>query len=459
MKIIKTQHKVDMLNGKITNKLLLLALPLAMTGILQQLFNAADVAVVGKYVGRVAMGAVGSNSPIVNLLVNLFVGVSLGSNILISQHIGKGDHEVIRKAVHTSIIIAVLGGVLLGIGGQFLAEPVIKILSVPENAFDMAVLYLRIYLIGLPVIFLYNFESAILRSIGDTRTPLIVLGVSGLINVGLNLFFVKIIGMSVEGVAIATIVSNFISSITLFIILCNSKQDVKIDIKHLRIDLKILKEILRLGVPAGIQGMVFSLSNICVQSAINLLGVDILAASSAAYNLEIFTYCIINSFGQACTTIVGQNYGAGKIERCDKALRITLLSGGICFVISAALILFFSNPLLSLFMKEEDSVSVMEYSLIRLQYIFFAHIFSLFVEVISGYLRGFGMSFIPAVCSLVFICGIRIFWVYTIFPKNLTFSGLMIVYPISLGITALIISISCFIYRKRLKKYSFKNSI
>lgn len=449
MKAQKMQREMDMLHGGIVGNLLMLALPLAMTGILQQLFNAADVAVVGSYVGKHAMGAVGSNSPIVNLLVNFFVGISLGANILISQHIGKGSLTIIRKAVHTSVIIALGGGLLMAVAGQFAAAPVISALGVPDTEYDMAVLYLRIYLAGLPVILLYNFGSALFRSMGDTRTPLLALAGSGIVNVALNLFFVRGLHMSVEGVAIATVVSNTLSSGILFLLLCKSKQTVRIEPRKLRVDGESLREILRLGLPAGIQGMVFSLANICVQSAINSLGTDILAASSAAYNLEAFTYCIINSFGQACTTMVGQNCGAGKIGRCRKALGISLLSGGLSFGTVAVLILLFSHPLLMLFMKKEDSAAVMDYSLIRLHYIFFAHIFSLFVEVLSGYLRGFGMSAVPAVCSLVFICGTRIVWVYEVFPKLHSFAGLMTVYPVSLGITALVIAAACFLFRKQ----------
>lgn len=450
MKSKNAQHEIDMLHGRILDKLLLLALPLAATGILQQLFNAVDVAVVGSYVGESAMAAVGSNSPIVNLLVNLFTGISLGTNVIIAQSIGAGNHEGIHKAVHTSIIVAVLGGIAVCLIGQMIANPLISRLSVPEDVFPMAVLYLRIYLAGMPVILLYNFEAAVFRSMGDTRTPLFVLTCSGLLNAGLNIFLVVVVGMTVDGVAIATVVSNAVSAVILFILLCHRQGDIRVDIHSLRIDWSVLKRILRVGVPAGVQGMVFSLANICVQSAINSLDTVIMAASSAAYNLEVFTYCMINSFGQACTTIVGQNYGAGQPDRCKKTLKLTLSTCAVCFVVAAVLILSFSTRLLSLFNKNP---AVIHYGLVRLQYIFLAHIFSLLVEVLSGYLRGFGMSIVPAACSLLFICGIRILWVYLVFPMHPTFSGIMVVYPISLSVTAGVIALACFLVRKKIANY------
>lgn len=447
MRMFHPHRELDMLHGKILDKLLLLALPLAATGILQQLFNAVDVAVIGTFVGEAAMAAVGSNSPIVSLLVNFFVGISLGTNVTIAQYIGQGNRKDISKAVHTSILVSVLGGLLLGIGGQLLVEPVLSGLSIPKDVLGMAVVYLRIYLAGMPVIVLYNFEAAIFRSMGDTRTPLFVLMGSGLLNVALNLFFVVAMRMTVDGVAIATVVSNAVSAVVLFVILCHSQSDVRIDIHAFHIDFGRLKRILYIGLPAGVQGMVFSLANICVQSAINSLDTVVMAASSAAYNLEIFTYCILTSFGQACTTLVGQNCGAGKLHRCHKTLKVTLLTSVIFFAVTAGLILFFSNSLLSLFNRNPD---VIYYGQIRLRYIFLAHVFSLFVEVFSGYLRGFGMSIVPAVCSLVFICGIRILWVYIVFPMHPTFARLMTVYPVSLCVTAVIITLSSFLLRKHI---------
>lgn len=456
MKSTQTRREIDMLHGKIWDKLLLLSLPLAATAILQQLFNAADVAVLGSFVegkdlAKAAMAAVGSNSAVVSLLVNFFVGISLGTNVIIAQCIGMGHHKSIHRTVHTSIVLAVCGGLLIAICGQLFVTPLLSAMGVPDDVFDMASLYLRIYLAGMPAILLYNFEAAIFRSSGDTRTPLAVLTASGVMNVVLNLFFVLVMKRTVDGVAIATVASNAMSAAVLFVLLCRSKGDVHIDIRSLRVDSNNLLRILRIGLPAGVQGMVFSLANICVQSAINSLDTTMMAASSAAYNLEVFTYCIINSFGQACTTIVGQNCGAGKLDRCHKALWVTITFSSVLFGLTACLILTFGNSLLSMFNGDPE---VIRFGMVRLRYIFFAHIFSLFVEVLSGYLRGFGMSVIPALCSLVFICGTRILWVYFIFPKFPTFAGLMTVYPVSLGITAAIIAVCCLVMRKRIESHA-----
>lgn len=446
-----SRDKMDMLHGPIWDKLLRFALPLAATGILQQLFNAADVAVVGQCVGKPAMAAVGSNGPIINLFVNLFVGVSLGANVLISQFLGSGDKDGIRKAVHTSVVVAVLGGIFMAVLGQIIARPVVELLGVPDNVASMAELYLRIYMLGMPVILLYNFESAIFRSRGDTKTPLIVLTISGLVNVALNLLFVIVLKRTVDGVAIATVVSNLISSAVLFILLMRSTSEVHIDLRAMRIDKKILSRILRIGIPAGVQGMVFSLANICVQSAINSLGDTVMAASSAANNLESITYCVLNSFGQANTTFTGQNCGAGNIARCHRGLGVTFLTGYSFFFAAGILELVFAGPLLSLF---NSSPEVISSGLIRVRYMFLAHVFSLMVEVFSGYMRGFGMSLVPAVCALVFIVGIRIFWVYFVFPASPTFATLMLAYPVSLSVTALILAGVCFVMRRRIDSHA-----
>ncbi|MDE6314237.1 MAG: MATE family efflux transporter [Lachnospiraceae bacterium] len=428
------KNQVDMVNGTLGDKIIRYAIPLAATGILQQLFNAADIAVVGRFAGKEAMAAVGSNSPVVGLLVNLFVGISLGSNVIIAKSIGQKNRKNVSKAVHSSIIVALLGGLCITILGLLLASDVIKLLGVPEEVFPMAVKYLRVYLLGMPVILLYNFESAIFRSCGNTRTPLIALLISGLINVGLNLFFVIGLGMTVDGVAAATVISNLISSIILFVSLLKTDMVIKVSLSELKVDGKILVDILKIGVPAGIQGMIFSFANIVIQSAVNSLGTTVMAASSAAYNLEIFAYYVMNSFGQSCTTFVGQNFGAGKNDRCLKSLKLCLAQ---CVTATAAicgLILILGRQLLGIFNKDSN---VIDTGYIRLCYIFFAYTFSFAQEVLSGYLRGYGVSFIPALCSVVGICGVRLVWIFTVFQRIPTFETIMQVYPLSLGITAL----------------------
>lgn len=428
-----------MLNGPIWNKLPQFALPVAATAILGQLFNAADVAVVGNFTGAgktVAVAAVGANSSVISLIISLFIGIALGSNVVIAHAIGRRDSDAVQRAVHTSVVVAVIGGIIVGLLGQLIAAPLLGLLNVPDEVFPLAVLYLRIYLVGLPVILLYNFEAAIFRSVGETRVPLIALTLSGILNVVLNLFFVAVLNMSVSGVAIATVISNVVSSVILFVKLRRTELDIHLDLKKLRIDLPILRRILAIGLPAGVQSSLFSVSNIVIQSAINSLGTVVMAASSAAFNIEILTFDIIDAFSQACTTFVGQNYGAGKIDRCKKTLKLCMLEGLAALVAAIAILLFFGKPLLSIFNNDPE---VVETGYIRLMYVMFSHIFNLLYNVMSGYLRGFSISLAPAILTMLGVCGVRIAWIHYVFPLSPTFKTIMIAYPVSLGITALMI--------------------
>lgn len=441
------ESRMDMVNGSLGDKIIKYALPLAVTGVLQQLFNAADLAVVGQFSGKEAMAAVGGNAPVIGLLVNLFVGISLGSNVIIARSIGQKDNETITKTVHTSVVMALLGGALLTILGEFFAPGVVNMLDVPGEVYPMAVKYLRIYLAGMPVIMLYNFEAAIFRSCGDTRTPLAALVVSGVLNVILNLFFVLGFGMDVDGVATATVLSNLVSSVILFVALVRTKQAIRVEPKKLRVHGDVLGEMLKIGVPAGVQGMIFSFANIIIQSAVNSLGTTVMAASSAAFNLEVFAYYIMNSFGQACTTFVGQNYGAGKGERCRRVLKLCLLQSLLSTAAASGLILLFSRQLLGIFNTDPEVIAVGQ---IRLAYIFFAYLFSFAQEGLSGYLRGFGVSFIPAACAVVGICGVRLTWIFTVFRQSPSFPTIMQVYPISLGTTAVaILAVTLFVKPSR----------
>lgn len=430
------ESRMDMIDGSLGDKIIKYAIPLAVTGVLQQLFNAADLAVVGHFSGKEAMAAVGSNAPVIGLLVNLFVGISLGSNVVIARSIGQKDQESISKAVHTSVIVALLGGLFLTLLGEGLAPEIVRMLDVPGEVYPLAIKYLRIYLAGMPVILLYNFESAIFRSCGNTQTPLFALVISGVLNVALNLFFVLGFGMDVDGVATATVLSNLVSSAILFAALMRTELSVKIDLRKLRVHGDMLVQILKIGIPAGVQGMIFSFANIIIQSAVNSLGTTVMAASSAAFNLEVFAYYIMNSFGQACTTFVGQNYGAGKGGRCLKTLKLCLVQSLISTAAVSGLILLFSHPLLSIFNTDPEVIST---GRIRLEYIFFAYLFSFAQEVLSGYLRGFGVSFIPAACAVIGICGVRLTWIFTVFRQRPSFPTIMQVYPLSLGVTAAVI--------------------
>ena len=436
------KRQLDMLHGPIWSKLPQFALPVAATAILEQLFNASDVAVVGNFTGdasTAAVAAVGANSAIISLIVNLFVGIALGANVVIAHAVGQGDRDTVRKAVHTSVLVAVLGGALVAVLGELAAAPLLSILNVPEDVFPLALLYLRIYLLGMPVILLYNFEAAIFRSVGETKLPLVALATSGVLNVALNLFFVAVLGMTVNGVAIATVLSNAVSALLLYRRLRRTAREVRLEPKELRIDAVLLRRILRIGLPAGIQSAVFAVSNIIIQSAINSLGTVVMAASSAAYNIEIITYDILNSFSQACTTFVGQNYGAGQIDRCKRTLLLCLAEGILALGAAITLLLSFGKPLLALF---NDDPAVIETGYIRLMMVMLSHSFSLLYEVMSGYLRGFGISLTPAMLTMLGVCGVRIAWIQLVFPQSRTFRTIMTAYPVSLSITTLLIFIA-----------------
>lgn len=431
-----------MLHGPIWNKIPLFALPVAATAILGQLFNAADLIVVGNFSGEqstAAVAAVGANSPIIGLLVNLFMGLALGANVVIAHAVGRGDGVGVCKAVHTAVALSLLGGAAFGLLGEIISKPLLSLLNVPDDVLPLAVLYLRIYLAGLPVILLYNFEAAIFRSIGETKTPLAVLALSGILNVILNLFFVIVMDMTVSGVAIATVVSNAVSAAALYVKLRRAKGDVRIDPKQIRIDMGSLKKILRIGLPAGIQSAVFSVANIVVQSAINSLGTVVMAASSAAYNIEIITYDILNSFSQACTTFVGQNYGAREYSRCKKTLFICLAEGIVALTVGITVILSFGKTLLSFF---DPNPEVIETGYVRLVTLMLAHYACLLYDVMSGYMRGFGISVAPAVLAMTGVCGIRLVWINFVFPLYNTFGSIMAVYPISLSATAVFIGVA-----------------
>lgn len=437
-----------MLHGSLGDKIIRFALPVAATGILQQLFNAADIAVIGRFVGKEAMAAVGSNNSLIGLMVTMFSGIAMGANVVIARSTGQGNREGIRNAVHTSILIAFVGGLLMTVIGELLAKPLLHWLGVPEEIFREALRYIRIYFAGLPVIFLYNFESAIFRSQGDTRTPLICLTISGILNVVMNVFFVVVLHMTVDGVALATVLANLISSGLLLIMLIRSRSAIRVHWSGFSYQPHVIGSILRIGTPAGLQGMVFSLSNLCIQSAINSLGADVIAASAAAFNVEIFAYFVLNSFGQACTTFVGQNLGAGNMERCRRATRICMVQDFVFTAAISGVILLSGHALLRIFNTDPEVVRI---GYIRILILISAELVNVVIEILSGAMRGHGQSLIPAIVSLVGICGVRIIWVYTVFPFSRTFATIMAAYPLSWAITALVLVISYFMMMRKIE--------
>lgn len=452
MKRELTKQKMDMLHGSIWDKLVQYAFPVAATGILEQLFNASDIAIVGNFASgnkTAAIAAVGANSPLIGLILNLFIGIALGANVVIANAVGRKDEKTIHKAVHTSILMALLGGILVAVIGEGVIGKILLMLNVPSDVLPFAMLYIRIYLLGMPAILLYNFETAIFRSIGETKVPLQALALSGVLNVLLNLFFVIVLHMNVNGVAIATVIANVISAGILLFRLLRTDKVIRVRKKELRFDKESFWSIMRIGLPAGIQSAVFAIANIVIQSSINSLGTTVIAASSAAFNIEIFAYDVLNSFSQACTTFVGQNYGAGQTKRCRKILILCIIEDAIASATAIILVLILGKELLAIFNQDPEVIQI---GYTRLLMIFSAYTFSMLYENMSGYLRGFGISVAPAILTILGVCVVRIVWIYTVFPTHRTFQTIMFAYPLSLSITAVLIFIALMVYRPSHKK-------
>ena len=437
----------DLTEGSIVDKVLLFAIPLMLTSMLQQLFNATDVAVVGKFASTEALAAVGSNTPIISLLVNFFVGISVGANVLIARNIGARQPEKAKSAVRTSMALALVAGVIVAIIGNLIAAPIIDLLGVPPEVRNYSVIYLRLYFSGVPFIMLYNFEAAIFRSNGNTRTPLICLFVGGVFNVCANLFFVLVLGMDVDGVAIATVLANVISSMMLLHALRNEDSVIHVNVAKIRINRDDLVTILKIGMPAGLQSAVFSISNICIQSAINSLGATYMAASSAAFNIEILAFFVVNSFTQTLVSFIGQNYGAKKYERCREIVRKTLIVSWVFTTVLSAILLVFARPLLGLFTNEQ---LVIEAGLLRIKLLLYAETLNVLMDNLSGAMRGLGKSLVPALTTLICVCGIRIIWVFTGFKIYHTWLSLMIVFPVSWAVNATFIIIGYIYTRNRM---------
>ena len=444
----KTQgYQIDMLNGPLAGKILLFALPLMLSSLLQLMFNAADVVVVGRFAGKEALAAVGSNGSLINLFVNLFIGLSVGTNVVIARDLGAGKPENVRRSVHTSVTLALISGVFLMIAGAALSRQMLVLMSSPPDVIELSALYLKIYFLGMPANRLYNFGAAILRAQGDTRRPLYYLTAAGVINVVLNLIFVIPLKMSVAGVALATIVSQYVSAILVLITLMREDGVLKLELKSLCLDWHTVKRILRVGLPAGLQSTLFSLSNVVIQSAINSFGSSVVAGSSAASNIEGFIYVCTNAFHQAALTFISQNYGAGQCKRVDRIAVLCLCYGSFMSLTIGNLIYIFGAPLTSLYAPGETEVIAQ--SVIRLGYVAAFHFLCAFMDIMVGILRGLGHSVIPMIVSLVGSCALRLIWIATIFQVYPTPSCLYISYPISWTITALAHITFFFAIRKR----------
>lgn len=442
------RRDIDMLHGPLLGPLTAFALPLAFTAVLQQLFNTADVFILGQYVGSNAIAAVGNNLPIISLFVTLFVGVSLGANVVIARCIGGHRLKETMDAVHTAFLLALLLGVVLTVIGELSARWMLMALDVPEEVMDSAELYLRIYMLGMPAIGLYNFESAIFRSRGNTQTPLYALAVASVLNIVLNLFSVTVVDWGIAGVAAATVVANYVAAALLFRALCEAHGTIHLEPGALRWHGSYVREILRIGLPAGIQGMVFCLSNLVIQAAINSLWATVMAASSAAFIVEINIYCFMMSFGQAVTTFVGQNYGAANIERCRAVFHAGLKLMTTFTIVVPALACLFAPQLVAIFDQHPDVIAI---ACTRIYYVVGFYILDGTIELFSGALRGYGCSMPPAVITLVAICGVRVLWIYTAFVAWPSFATIMMSYPVSWAPTVILMALLYRFYIRNVK--------
>ncbi len=439
-----------MTEGPILKKMILFSLPLMLSSILQLLFNAADTVVVGQFAGENSLAAVGSNGALINLMTNLFIGLSVGTNVLLAKAVGARDAEQSRKVVHTSMLLSVLGGLFLMGFGILFAEQVLVWMDVPEEVLPLATDYLKIYFVGLPAMMIYNFGSAILRAIGDTRRPLYYLTVAGVINVCFNLLFVIRFDMDVEGVAWATVISQVVSALLVVLCLLREKGEIRMELRSLAIDRQTLKQILTIGLPAGFQGTLFSLSNVVIQSSINSFGATVVAGNSAASNLEGFVYVSMNAIYQATLSFTSQNMGAGRKERVGKIL----FCGQVCVIVVGLLLgnlmVLFGHKLLAIY---SPRLPVINKGFERLMVVCGTYALCGIMDVMVGAIRGMGYSVMPMIVSLVGACGLRILWLRTLFLTDRFHTPFMIyiTYPVSWIITILA-HVLCYLYiRKKMK--------
>ena len=446
METTKKTKEMDMLNGGLAGKLILFSIPLAFSSILQQLFNSADVAVVGRFAGSAALAAVGGNSPVINLLINMFVGLSIGANVIIANFIGQGREDKVKEAVHTVMSVALISGVSLLLIGIIIAKPILLMINTPSEVINLAVLYLRIYFLGMPFVMVYNFGAAILRSTGETRKPLYCLIISGIINILLNLLLVIVFHLSVAGVAIATVIADGVSAFLVVYFLSHSDDAIRLNIRELSLNKEIVVKVIKIGAPAGLQGVVFSLSNVFIQSAINGFGTHAMAGSSAGLNYEYFTYYMINAFNQTAVTFTSQNYGAKDLERCKRAFRISLVTGMALTLVMSFIFVGATDFFAGIYTN--DPVAI-KYAIIRMKHVTLLECLTGVYEISGGALRGMGHSLLPALLTVIGSCGFRVVWLYTVFKVVPTFTMLMNVYPVTWVITGTMVMTSYLIIRKR----------
>lgn len=439
------KYEIDMTNGTIMDKLITFSLPLMLSGILQLMFNAVDIIVVGQFSGSRPLAAVGSTSALINLFTNFFIGISLGTNVLAARFFASGKIKEMSDTVHTSILFAAISGVVMMIVGLLFSRFALELMETPDEVIDMAALYLKIYFVGVPFFMLYNYGAAVLRAVGDTRRPLVFLVISGAVNAILNMVLVILFHLDVEGVAIATVISQMISCVLVFRCLCKTDACYQLHFSKLSINGKYLRQIFQVGVPAGIQSTVINFSNVLLQSSVNSFGSIAMAGYTAANNLLGFLYTSINAVTQACMSFTSQNYGVKKTKRMDRVLVDCIILSILIATVMGGAFYVFGPQILSVYNKEPDVIkSGMEIlSFTTLTY-FLCGIMDLF----PGAMRGMGHSGVPMILSIIGTVGTRIFWIYVVFPRNRALDVLFISYPVSWGLT-IAMQVCCFILVRR----------
>lgn len=439
-----------MLHGPLWGKIFMFTVPLIASGILQQSFNAVDVAMVGRYSTSQAIAAVGSNGPIISILVNLFLGIAVGANVVIANYLGQRDHNAVKRSISTVAIIAILSGLLLLGLGVCLARPILEAMSAPPDVIDLATTYLRIYFCGMPFAMVYNFGSAIMRSVGDTKLPFYSLLVATVCNFVLDWVFVAVWDFGVDGVAWATVISNAVNAAIIVYFLTREPEPVTLHLGRWTLHGSDFRKMLQIGIPAGLQGMVFSISNIFIQSAINKFGSDAIAGSAAALTYEVYCYYIIAGFCAATIAFTGQNYGAGNLDRCRKVVRICMTYSVVLCGLANVLITWQGTACLGVFTTDPE---VVRYGLMRFHTVLIVQCLASSYEVSGSYMRALGYSMTPMILTIFGTCVLRLLWIYTYAAKHPSFETLMGIYPITWVITGImVITAALIVQRKAFRK-------
>lgn len=439
---MKKKYEIDMLDGPLLGKILIFSLPLMASGILQLLFNATDMVVAGHFAGSVALAAIGATGSLINLIINVFVGLSVGANVTIAHFYGAGRDRDTWETVHTTMVLAVISGIFLAFLGNIISAPMLKLMGTPPEVLPHSTIYMKIYFAGMPALLLYNFGAAILRAVGDTKRPLIYLTFSGVINVILNLFFVKYFNMGVRGVAFATVISQIISAILVIKALMQNDGSVKFEPSKMKLYMDKVWTIARIGLPAGFQGAVFSISNVLIQSSVNTFGAVAVAGNTASMSLEGFVYNAMNSYHQTALSFTGQNMGAGKLYRVKKIMWLCLACVTVTGLLLGGVSVLFGHRLLALYSKEPE---VIAFGYRRLVLIMSLYFICGLMDSMVGVLRGMGYSIMPMVVSLIGACAFRVIWVYTAFKIVPTLECLYLSYPLSWTLT-LLVHMICYVW-------------